>query len=149
MDTNEKNATALFAEGFNCAQSVFTPHARQFGLETESALKLGAAFGGGMGRKGEVCGAATGALMVIGLASGSASASDKEAKDRTYQLTHRFLDEFAQRNGSILCRELLGCQLDNPEDVARARQQGLLTTICPRLVADAAEHLDQLLSENR
>lgn len=147
MDSNDKKTDTLFAEGFNCAQSVFTSHARQFNLEPETALKLSAAFGAGMGRKGEVCGAATGALMVIGLASGSTSANDKDAKERTYRLARRFLDEFAQRNGSIQCRELLGCEISIPEELERARQQGLFTTICPRLVAGAAAFLDEMLDE--
>ena len=148
MDLNEKKSADFFAEGFNCAQSVLTSHAAQFGLEPETALKVSAAFGAGMGRKGEVCGAVTGALMAIGLASGPTSASDKEAKERTYQLAHRLLDKFTQKNGSILCRELLGCQMDNAEELARARQQGLFTTICPRLVVEASEILDKLLNEN-
>jgi C_GCAxxG_C_C family probable redox protein len=147
MDFNEKEAATLFAEGFNCAQAVLTSHARQFDLEPETALKLSAAFGAGMGRKGEVCGAVTGALMAIGLAYGSTSADDKEAKEHTYLLTHRFLDEFAQQNGSILCRELLGCQIDKPEGLEKARQQGLFTTICPHLVDESSKILDGLLNE--
>jgi C_GCAxxG_C_C family probable redox protein len=147
MDLNEKKAAILFAEGFNCAQSVITSHAGQFGLESEIALKLSAAFGAGMGRKGEVCGAVTGALMAIGLASGPTSADDKEAKEHTYLLTRRFLDEFARQNGSILCRELLSCQIDEPEGLEKARQQGLFTTICPRLVDTASEILDGMLED--
>jgi C_GCAxxG_C_C family probable redox protein len=147
MDTNEKNAPALFAEGFNCAQSVFASHAWQFDLGPEIALKVSAAFGAGMGRQGEVCGAATGALMILGLASGSTSADDKDAKERTYLLARRFLDEFAQRNGSIHCRELLNCEIDTPEGLERARQQGLFTTICSDLVAGAAALLDEMLTE--
>jgi C_GCAxxG_C_C family probable redox protein len=147
MDSNEKNAATLFAEGFNCAQSVFTSHAQQFDLEPEKALKLSAAFGAGMGRKGEVCGAVTGALMAIGLSSGSTSADNKDAKERTYLLARHFLDEFAQRNGSIHCRELLNCEIDTPEGLERARQEGLFTTICPGLVAGAALLLDEMLKE--
>jgi hypothetical protein len=33
MDLCEKKAATLFAEGFNCAQSVLTSRARQFDLE--------------------------------------------------------------------------------------------------------------------
>ncbi len=147
MATSEKDAAAFFAEGFNCAQSVLAPHARRLGLETEAALKLSAAFGGGMGRKGEVCGAATGALMVLGLTCGSTLATDKEAKERTYRLTHRFLDEFARQNGSILCRELLGCQIDQPEGRQKAQELGVFTTLCPRLVNEAAMLIEKVLAD--
>jgi C_GCAxxG_C_C family probable redox protein len=147
METNEKKAASLFAEGFNCSQAVIASHAQKFGVAPETAIKLSAAFGAGMGRQGEVCGAATGALMVIGLASGSTSAENKEAKERTYRLAHRFLDEFAQRNGSVRCCELLGYRIDEVEGMEKAGQQGLFTTLCPRLVDGASEILDKMLNE--
>jgi C_GCAxxG_C_C family probable redox protein len=147
MDSNQKKAGTLFAEGYNCAQSVLASYARQFDLDPETALKLSAAFGGGMGRQGEVCGAATGALMVLGLAAGNTSAIDKDAKERTYHLTRQFLSEFARQNGSIQCRELLGYQINRPEELEKARQQGLFTTLCPRLVEEASELLDQILAD--
>jgi C_GCAxxG_C_C family probable redox protein len=149
METPETNAATLFAEGFNCAQSVFASHARQFDLESETALKLSSAFGAGMGRKGEVCGAVTGALMVIGLACGPSLASDKETKERTYQLTSRFIDEFVKKNSSSLCRELLGFRIDHPEELEKARQAGVFASVCPRVVKEASEILDQLLAEEK
>jgi C_GCAxxG_C_C family probable redox protein len=147
MDSNGKTATELFAEGFNCSQSVIASHAAQFDLPLETALKLSAAFGAGMGRQGEVCGAATGALMTLGLASGATLAGDTESKERTHHLAAQFLQEFARQNGSILCRELLGCRLDTPEVLESARQQGIFSTICPKLVESASEILDELLME--
>lgn len=147
MDSNEKTATELFSEGFNCSQSVIASHAAQFDLSPETALRLSAAFGAGMGRQGEVCGAATGALMTLGLASGATLADDKESKERTHRLAAQFLQEFARQNGSLLCRELLGCRLDTPEGLESARQQGLFSTICPKLVAGADKILDEMLKE--
>jgi C_GCAxxG_C_C family probable redox protein len=147
MISNEKKAADLFGEGFNCAQSVLASHAQQFGLSPETALKLSAPFGAGMGRQGEVCGAVTGALMVIGLASGYTTADDKEAKELTYQLASHFLQEFARQNGSTRCGELLGCQINTAEGLEKARQQGLFTTTCPRLVAGATDILHEMLKK--
>ena len=147
MISNEKKAAALFAEGINCSQAVLAAHAQHLDVPHETALRLSAAFGGGMGRHGEVCGAATGALMVIGLVSGHTSADDKDGKERTYNLANMFLQEFASRNGSIQCPELLGCRIDTPEGQAQARKQALFSTICPRLVAGASEILAEILSE--
>ena len=147
MVSNEKKASSLFAEGFSCSQSVLAAHAQQLNVPLETALRLSAAFGGGMGRHGEVCDAATGALMVIGLVSGHTSAEDKEGKERTYGLANQFLQEFASRNGSIYCPELLGCRLDTPAGQAQAREQALFSTICPRLVAGASEILAEMLNE--
>jgi C_GCAxxG_C_C family probable redox protein len=147
MDFNEKQASEYFAEGFNCAQSVLVSHAGQFDLEPETALKMSAAFGAGMGRQGEVCGAVTGALMALGLKFGAVSADDKESKELTHSLAHKFIDDFAQKNGTVLCRELLGYQIDNPEEREKASQAGVFSTICPRLVKEASEMLDQMLKE--
>lgn len=147
MTFNEKQASEYFAEGFNCAQSVLAAHAEQFGLEPETALRISAAFGGGMGRQGEVCGAVTGALMALGLQYGAISADDKESKELTHSLAHKFLDEFAQMNGSFLCKELLGYRIGDPEERKKAQESGVFSTVCPRLVKEASEMLDEMLAE--
>ncbi|PKN90681.1 MAG: hypothetical protein CVU44_22470 [Chloroflexi bacterium HGW-Chloroflexi-6] len=147
MTPNEK-ATQLFAEGYNCSQSLLASRAGQFGLSAENALKVSAAFGGGLGRQGEVCGAVSGALMVIGLAHGQTTPQQKEAKEHTYQLTRRFIAEFTNRKGSIQCRDLLGCRLDTPEGLQQAQEQSLFKTVCPQLVAEASQILDEILNEN-
>ena len=148
MNPNEK-ATQLFAAGYSCSQSVLVSRAGQFGLPDETALKLSAAFGGGLGREGEVCGAASGALMVIGLAHGQTSPEQKEAKEHTYQLTRRFLAEFTRRTGALHCRDLLGCQIGTPEGMQQAQEQDLFKTVCPKLVAEASQVLSELLAEDR
>ena len=148
MDSNQKTAAGLFAEGFSCSQSVFAAYAEQYGLPVEMALRVSSAFGGGMGRQGEVCGAASGALMALGLAHGATQAADKETKEKTYGLTARFLQEFARQNGAIRCPELLGCRIDTPEGLGQARQQGLFSSICPRLVASASGILEEILAES-
>ena len=52
---------------YNCAQSVLVPFADVLGTDGEILYRVGANFGSGM-RVGSVCGAVTGALMVLGLA---------------------------------------------------------------------------------
>jgi len=146
MHPNEK-ATQLFAAGYSCSQSVLASRAEQFGLETETALKLSAAFGGGLGRQGEVCGAVSGALMVIGLENGHITPEDKAAKEHTYELTRRFIAEFTRRNGTIQCRDLLGCHIGAPEGMKQAQEQNLFKTVCPKLVAEASQILSEMLDE--
>ena len=138
-------AVSLFSEGFACSQAVLLGFAPRFGLNPDIAARLSAPFGGGMGRMGEVCGAVSGSLMVIGLASGNATAQDKESKDRAYQLVREFAARFRARQGSLLCRELLGCDLSQPGGPELARERKLFTTRCPVLVRDAAEILAEVL----
>jgi C_GCAxxG_C_C family probable redox protein len=140
-----EDAAACFEAGFSCSQAVLSAYAPQFGLDRESALKVSGAFGAGMGRMGETCGAVTGAFMVIGLKHGKTRAEDDEAKERAYRLVQEFADQFRARHGSIVCRELLGCDLSIPEQRALAQEKKLTATLCPRFVHDAAEIVEQIL----
>jgi C_GCAxxG_C_C family probable redox protein len=143
--SNVQIAVASFTEGFSCSQAVLSALAPQLGLDCETALKVAGAFGGGMARMGLTCGAVTGALMVIGLKYGQVKAGDKEAKEKTYALVGEFVEQFKARHGSIACRELLGHDLGTPEGMRLIKEKGLLESLCPRLVKDATEIVEQIL----
>ncbi len=117
----------------------------ELGLEQGLALKVAGAFGGGMARMGETCGAVTGALMVIGLKYGMTQAKDEAARDRTYKLANEFANRFRACHKSLVCRELLGYDLSKPEGRKAAHEKGLFTTLCPQLVQDAVEIVEELL----
>lgn len=51
---------------YNCAQAVLMSFAEKAGLSEEAAANISANFGSGM-KRGSVCGAVTGGLMVLGL----------------------------------------------------------------------------------
>ena len=139
-------AVSCFDQGFACSQSVFSTYSPQFGLDRETALKVAGAFGGGMGHMGEICGAVTGAFMVIGLKHGGTIAEDEQSEEKTYSLVNEFVNRFKSRNGSIVCRELLGCDISTPEGLNTAREKKLFTTLCPKYVRDAAEIIEQILT---
>lgn len=138
-------AVSLFQEGFNCSQAVFTTFAVEMGMDRDVALKVAQAFGGGMGQMGETCGAVTGAFMVIGLKYGRTSVDDDEAKAKTYALVKEFVEKFKARNGTIICRELLGCDIGTPDGHRIAKEKDLFSTVCPGCVRDAAEILEVIL----
>jgi C_GCAxxG_C_C family probable redox protein len=142
--TDIDRAVSRFSDGFSCSQSVLLGFAPRFGLDLDVAARIAASFGGGMGHMGEVCGAVSGALMVIGLASGGVTPQDKESKERTYQLVREFASQFKARHGSLLCRELLGCDLSQPGALESARARSLFAN-CPYLVRDAAEIVGEIL----
>ena len=145
MSDKVEAAVGCFREGFSCSQAILSAYCVEFGLERETALKAAAAFGAGMGRLGEVCGAVTGALIVIGLKYGHTEAKDKEAKERTYDRAHDYGCRFRSLNGSLLCRDLLGCDLGTAEGMATAREKRYFTELCPRFVREAAEILEDVL----
>jgi len=138
-------AVAYFKEGFNCSQAVVSSFAGDFGIDKNAALKLAAGFGGGMGRMAQTCGAVTGAYMVIGLKYGATTGQDRAAKDLTYQKVRDFNDRFKARNRSLICKELLKCDISTPSGFLEAKQEGLMTTMCPKLVQDAVEILEGMM----
>lgn len=109
----DKWAGELFKCGYNCAQSVFAAHAAKFGIDTDTALKLSAPLGGGVGRMREVCGAFSACAMLLGLKKASAEPS-AERKREIYELTQKLAEEFKRENGSIICRDILNLQKDAP-----------------------------------
>jgi C_GCAxxG_C_C family probable redox protein len=66
MNTKPEQAADTFKNGFNCAQAVFATYAEEFGIDRTEALKISCGFGAGMGRRQEVCGAVSGAILLIG-----------------------------------------------------------------------------------
>lgn len=101
-------------------------------------MRVAAGFGGGLARTAGVCGALTGAIMALGLAQPSVEPERNLAeREKTYERCRRLLEQFRCLHGSILCRDLLGCDLSTPEGLAHARDTGLTRTQCPPLVRDA------------
>jgi C_GCAxxG_C_C family probable redox protein len=143
--TNADDAVKIFNEGFNCSQAVLTAYCGQFGMDKEQALRVSGAFGAGMGRMCETCGAVTGAIMVIGLKYGKVKVEDEPTKEKAYALARELAKEFKARNGSIACRELLGCDMGTPEGARYAKDHKLHSTVCPKFVRDAAEIVERLL----
>jgi C_GCAxxG_C_C family probable redox protein len=139
-------ASENFKQGFNCSQAVVSAFAPELGLDRETALRVAAAFGGGMGRTGETCGAVSGALMAIGLRYGQPTPEDKQAKEKTYEIAREFLDRFgALHGGCVKCRDLLGHDISTPEGLQTAREKDLFQALCPKFVRDAAEIVEQML----
>jgi C_GCAxxG_C_C family probable redox protein len=143
MPTPSETAAATFALGFNCAQSVLAAYAARLGLDESTALKLASPFGGGIARRGQVCGAVSGALLALGLARGNDQPAGKLA---TYQLSGEFLQRFEAAHGSLLCRDLLQCDISTPEGHQQAADRKLFATVCPALVRDATELLESFLN---
>lgn len=132
-----KEAVDLFSQKYVCSQAVFAAFSPDLGLDKEQALKIGACFGSGM-RKGEVCGACTGALMALGLKYG-------EDKEKSNEACVRFLDEFKKENGSYICNELLDCDITTPEGVEYAVENNLFLEFCPKMVESAAKITEKII----
>ena len=142
-----EDALRRFHQGYNCAQSLLSAFAPQFGLDEELALRLAGPFGAGIARRGEMCGAVSGGLMALGLCYGTVHVEDPQAQRRMYAQAEAFLRRFEQRFGSLDCRRLLGLDLSQPGNVELAEQRGLFMELCPAFVRGAAEMVETLASQ--
>ncbi|MGD0708031.1 MAG: C-GCAxxG-C-C family protein [Anaerolineaceae bacterium] len=141
----EQKAIRYHDAGCNCAQAVFATFADQFGITEPQALKLAASFGGGMGRSGEVCGAVTGALIVLGLNYGASTPTDRESKLLAYRKASEFMEEFRRRQGEIHCRALLGMDISTEEGWQQARETNRFNIVCTPLIESAVTILQEMI----
>lgn len=110
--TRQEKAAELFKNGYNCSQAVIGAFCDDLKLDFDTAMKISEGFGGGMGRMRLTCGAVSGMVMVIGMLL---SRGEKEGDTRAevYEKVHSLADKFAEKNGSIICSDLLGLN-ENP-----------------------------------
>lgn len=140
MQSKSEFAVAQLDGGFTCSTSVLLAFCEDYDLDSEIAAKLSCALGGGCS-SGEVCGAATGAALVIGLKYGQGSMEDTGAKANCRSHVVQFIDEFKKKNGALTCRDLLGCDPTTEEGHAvYLEKRG---TVCYGVVRSAADILEE------
>lgn len=145
MNHKEK-ALDYFAKKFHCSQAVLAAFADECGITEDQALRLGACFGSGM-RKGEVCGACTGALMVLGSLYGQYDEDDTKRRINANEVNDKMMRRFSNTCGSYICNDLLKCDISTEEGVEFARENKLFTEFCPKIVANAVEIIEQIIIE--
>ena len=141
MSTKGDIAKARFASGFNCSTSVFTSFCEDYDLDEETAAKIACGLGGGCS-SGEICGAVSGAVMVIGLKYGQESKENQGAKTNCYAHVDEFIDSFKEKQHVLTCRDLLGADPKTEEGHAVYLEKKV--TICPGLVKCSADILEEL-----
>ena len=139
-------AVKKFREGFNCAQSVLFSYADRLNLDKNLALKIATGFGGGMGRKQEVCGAVTGGIMVLSLLYGRGENDDRSKSGHTYAMVREFVDEFEKLCSTVNCKKLLnGCDLLTDEGKVAYTSQNMLENCCG-FVDQAVQILEEMIN---
>jgi len=145
MKRSEK-ALQLYSNGFNCAQSVIASFADILNVTEETAVRMAAGFGGGMGRMQETCGAATGAFMVIGFLRGKYKEGDDESNERTNKLIQEFSRQFTKAHGSVNCKALIKFDINSEEGIEEAREADVFNKKCTYFVKTSVELLEEILS---
>ena len=137
-------AVEYFKQDYNCAQSVLLTMQEYYGFRQNTLIpKIATAFGGGIGRRGSLCGALTGAIMAIGLKHGTNKTVLKE-KEKAYEIALKFYDRFVEECGSPFCRELIGYDLTDPKDLEKMRKSSVREQQCCNFVKSAVEILIDL-----
>lgn len=151
MESRKEKAVKLFKEGYNCAQSVFAAYSDLYGIDEKTALRLSSSFGAGMGRMREVCGAVSGMFLIAGLETGAIDGKDVSGKKHNYEVVQKLAEIYRKKNGSIICKELLGLdrqitaeQLKDTTPEARTPQY-YKKRPCPQLIYNAAEIIETVL----
>ena len=68
-----------------------------------------------------------------------------DGKDETYKVARELICRFEEKHGTVICRELIGCDLSTPEGMQAAREREVFRQVCPHLVKDAADIVARLL----
>jgi len=146
---HSERAKELFKQGFNCAQAVLGAFAEELGLDFDTAIKISSSFGGGMGRMREVCGTVTGMFMAAGLYYWDTESGNPQMKGEHYTRIQELARKFKEKNGSIICRELLaGVEKSASPTPSERTSEYYKKRPCVELVGDAAEIFEQYLREN-
>ncbi len=141
---SEEIAADMFKQGIDCSQIVMGYAANKVGMNSDDALKISAAFGGGMWC-GRTCGCVSGALMALGMKYGYSEPNSMEQKNTLLTKKAEFEQKFAAENKSVVCKEILGYDLSKPEEMNQIMEQNLLFTICPKAVCSACKILDEMI----
>ena len=108
LEARVHQAVKNFMQGYGCCQSVVAAFADLYGLDDEMAKRIGAGFGGGVGRMRMMCGAVSGIVVLVGLDCGQTEGDDREGKSACYKVVQDLLAKSKEQNGSIICAEILG-----------------------------------------
>lgn len=147
--THAEKARNYFLEGYNCSQAVFLAFSDLTGMDEKTALLISSSFGGGMGRLREVCGAVSGMFMTAGILYGYTDPKAGNEKVEHYKRIQELAAAFKKRNGSIVCRDILGKIAEDKSFIPSERTaEYYKTRPCIKMVEDASEVLDEYIKNN-
>lgn len=149
MTERAEKAQQIFLQGFNCSQSVAVVFADVMHLDEKTILKISAGFGGGFGRLREVCGAFSGATMVLSMLLGYDEIT-KDEKKQMYEVIQHASKSFVEQNGFLRCRDLLGLDKDkvcSPTPQERT-QEYYKKRPCKEIVASAVMITEEILKQH-
>ena len=145
--SSASGASRRFSEGCRCSEAILAEYGERFGLAPDLAMKIGCAFGGGLGSTGDVCGAVTASIVVLGLKHGRTDKDDAARRIAADGKVKEFLERFKRKHKHHRCNDLVGFDRSTPEGHDKAAAAGVFKKLCPGYVEDAARILEELLEK--
>ena len=146
-DETVKLSMKYFSTDYNCSQSVMKAILESKGMDFDEIFHLAAGFGGGVGLQGHICGAVSGAVAALGVINGAKFEDVRKHKQATYNSSEKFMKQFTEKHGSIICDDLTGIVMADKAAHDRAMEDGTFKRICPGYVEDAVRIVLDLTKE--
>ncbi|GBF33869.1 hypothetical protein DCCM_2980 [Desulfocucumis palustris] len=138
------DAAMMMKDSYLCSQAVFATLGEQCGIERNQALKLSTGFGAGIARRGDICGAVSGAIMAIGLKHGNYEVHDVDARDKVFFLAQKLIEGIKARHGCHTCRGLTGIDFTKPEGLKLFEEKGIGEKICIKVIMDCVDTVKEI-----
>jgi len=133
----------------SCCTGVLASYSPELGIQKDLAAGLGRGMAGGIGGLGNVCGAVSGAVLVIGLkTTNQENLTDKAAGLKTMETVKKFVSKFEEQHSSIKCRDLIGHDISTPENMEAAMKANAYSN-CPKFIESAVTILDDMFSNEK
>ena len=147
--TRAEMGKEYFKTGCNCAQSVALAFSDLLPINEELITKGMLPFGSGLGRMREVCGAVSGMCFVVGLLY-SKTEEGEQNKNEIYQMVQQLSQRFRERNGNIICKELLKGINNSTLPIAEERNSAYYKKRpCADYIYDAIEILEEFIDGHK
>ena len=127
-----------FNHGYGCAQSILLAFDDMIPLNKESAINIAAPFNGGMGEARSICGALSGALMLIGLIEGKKHTNLTEKHHAIRHKSNQFIQMIKTAERTLNCPDILKQSKVRKENIHKK---------CNSMVKSSVEALEHLISD--
>jgi C_GCAxxG_C_C family probable redox protein len=134
-----ENARRYFSTGYNCAQTVFRCVLEERGILIDHATDIAAGLGAGVSYQGVTCGAVSGAILALGVLNGLEETDFNAHRKKTYTDSQVFMSKFRNAHETIVCNELVGIDIGDPDARRKASDEGVFRTLCPEFIQTAIE----------
>lgn len=136
--TKTDDALKNFNSGYDCCTAVVSAFKNDLDLDEKHKQACSGTCISMPGKPRELCGAVQGALGVI---------RNLKSEEQKQKLMEEFKSKFTKKHDSLKCKDLLGCDLNDPYVVMDVMEKNLCDNVCQQFVSDAVEILESMIIE--